>query len=210
MQKPNGYDEAKAGGEYIPVELGGHYCTIKQVSEKQSSTGKDMVVVLFDFCQPDKQVGYFADAFANDTREEKKWPFAGSKYIMVNDYNDPKKTSKDFKSFCTCVEESNNYSIKWGIDTWAQQFKGKKIGVVYGEEEAEYEGEIRVRPAVRWFCNIKDVAKAAIPKIKKPRNRPATIAPAKPADDALMLDNSNMTIAEQNEWLMARFKEAAE
>ena len=36
------------------------------------------------------------------------------------------------------------------------------------------------------------------------------VAPLKPADDALMLDNSNMTIAEQNEWLMARFKEAAE
>lgn len=36
------------------------------------------------------------------------------------------------------------------------------------------------------------------------------VAPLRPADDALMLDNSNMTIAEQNEWLMARFKEAAE
>ena len=36
------------------------------------------------------------------------------------------------------------------------------------------------------------------------------VAPLKPADDALMLDNSNMTIAEQNEWLMARFKEAVE
>lgn len=36
------------------------------------------------------------------------------------------------------------------------------------------------------------------------------VAPLKPANDALMLDNSNMTIAEQNEWLMARFKEAAE
>ncbi len=36
------------------------------------------------------------------------------------------------------------------------------------------------------------------------------VAPLKPADDALMLDNSNMTIAEQNEWLMARFKEATE
>ena len=32
-------------------------------------------------------------------------------------------------------------------------------------------------------------------------------SPLRQADDALVLDNSHMTIPEQNEWLMARFKE---
>ena len=35
------------------------------------------------------------------------------------------------------------------------------------------------------------------------------VSPLKKADDAIELDNSNMTIAEQKEWLMQRFKEAA-
>ena len=35
------------------------------------------------------------------------------------------------------------------------------------------------------------------------------VSPLRQADDALLLDNSNMTIPEQNEWLMQRFAEAA-
>ena len=32
------------------------------------------------------------------------------------------------------------------------------------------------------------------------------VSPLRPADDALLLDNSNMTIPEQNEWLMEQFE----
>ena len=49
MKKPNNYEETQAQGEFTPVELGGHHLVIKQVNEKKSSTGKDMLVVLFDF-----------------------------------------------------------------------------------------------------------------------------------------------------------------
>jgi cytidylate kinase len=33
------------------------------------------------------------------------------------------------------------------------------------------------------------------------------VSPLRQADDALLLDNSHMTIAEQQEWLMQRFNE---
>ena len=36
------------------------------------------------------------------------------------------------------------------------------------------------------------------------------VSPLKKADDALLLDNSQMTIAEQKEWLLARFRERTE
>lgn len=171
MIKPNGYDEAQASGSNSAA-LGGHYAVIKQVAEKKSSTGKDMVVVLFDFAAPDKQVGMFTERFNNDDRAEKKWPFDGSKYIMVMDYADSTKTSKDFKTFCTCVERSNaGFSITWGGSNWAAQFKGKRIGVVYGEEESEYEGEIRIRAIPRWFCEHDKAEQQRIPTIKKLRNR---------------------------------------
>lgn len=166
MLKPSGYDEAQAGGEFTPVDLGGHYAIIKQVSERQSSTGKDMIVVLYDFTSPDKQEGYFSKQFNNDDRPEKKWPFAGTKYIMVNDYNDPNKTSRAFKTFCTCVEKSNNYQIAWGGNAWAQQFKNKFVGVVFGEEESEYDGKIRMRRVPKWFCNTDKVKDQSIPAPK--------------------------------------------
>lgn len=183
MQKPTGYDEAQVSGEFTPVELGGHCAVIKQVSERDSSTGKPMIVVLFDFILPDKQAGYFTSQFDADTREPKKWPYNGSMYIMVNDYNDPKKTSRQFKTFCSCAERSNDFQIKWGGSSWAQQFKGKKIGVVYGEVENEYDGKITMRHQPRWFCTWDAAPGAKIPATKylngvgpaKPVNKPEEV-----------------------------------
>lgn len=165
MQKPNGYDEAQAGG-FTPVDLGGHYATIKQVVERQSSNGKDMIVVLIDFDSNDKQSGYFADQFNNDTRPEKKWAFNGTKYIMVMDFNDDRKTSRTFKTFCTCFEKSNGIEIKWGLADWGKQFAGKKIGVVYGEEENEYDGKTSMRRVIKYFCDYEKAPDAKIPAAK--------------------------------------------
>ena len=163
MIKPSGYDEAKASGEFTPPADGGHYAIIKQVAERQSQTGKDMVVVLFDFCSPDKQEGYFADQFNNNDKEDKKWSFAGTKYVMVNDYQDPNKTSRAFKTFCTCVEKSNNMQISWGGNNWGSQFKGKKIGIVFGAEEQEYQGKISMRHIPKWFCDFAKVKDQKVP-----------------------------------------------
>lgn len=180
MQKPTGYDEAQASGGFIPVELGGHTAVIKQASEKESSTGKPMVVVLFDFDHADKQPNYFTDMFNNFDREPKKWPFSGSKYIMVQDYNDPKKTSRNFKSFITTVEKSNNVKVTWGGANWGKQFVGKKIGVVYGEEEQEYDGNVSTRRVPKWFCLYEKAKDASIPAPKLLPNR----APAAGSTDS--------------------------
>ena len=166
MNKPSGYDEARATGAYIPPEVGGHYCTITQVSETKSKTGKDMIVVLFDFCSPDQQAAYFMTEFQHDTRENKKWPFAGTKYIMVNDYADPKKTSRQFKTFCYLFEKSNNCEIKWDIPDWGKQFKGKRIGVVYGKEESEWDGKVRMRTVPFYFCEFDKAKEAKLPDPK--------------------------------------------
>lgn len=177
MQKPSGYDEARISGDFTPVRLGGHYCVIKQVGEKKSSTGKDMIVVLLDFGDQDDQTGYFKKLFDEDDRDDKKWPFTGSKYIMVNDYLDSKKTSKQFKTFCSLVEKSNpGFQIAWGGDNWGRQFVGRKIGAVYGNVESEYDGNVRMRPEIRYFCRTDAVEGAAVPDDKLLK-KPAVVKP---------------------------------
>lgn len=178
MQKPNGYDEA-SDGSFSPVDLGGHYAIIKQVTEKQSSTGKDMVVVLFDFVSPDKQAGYHTKAFEASPR--RKWPFNGSRYIMVRNNNDPNKTDWRFKAFCTSFQQSNGVEIKWGGDDWDKQFVGKKIGVVYGEEEHEYDGKRSMRRLPVRFCSWDSVATAEIPDPTYLASKPSASV-AKPDD----------------------------
>jgi len=163
MQKPNGYDEVQVGGDFTPAELGGHHMIIKGVKEQESKTGKPMIVVAFDFAKNDKQPGYFSDLFDKDIRPEKKWPNNGTQYIVSVDSDG--KTSKSFKSFITAVERSNNMITEWG-DKFCEQFKDKKVGGVFGVVEEEYNGEVKKRNKLRWFCDDNRADSATTPQPK--------------------------------------------
>ena len=164
MQKPQGYDDVQLG-DFTPVELGGHHMIIKAVKEQQTKTGDPMIVVAFDFADDDVQPHYFADQFDKDIRPDKKWPFNGTKYIMTMDYKDKTKTSRDFKRFITSVEHSNNILVEWG-DKFCEQFKGKKVGGVFGIVEEEYNGKIQRRHQLRWFCDYEKSQDANVPDPK--------------------------------------------
>ena len=165
MQKPNNYDQTPAGGDFTPVELGGHKIIIKQVSETKSKNGKDMIVVLFDFAQNDSQAGYFTEQFKNDIRPDKKWPNQATQYILKEDADG--NTNRSFKTFCTCVEHSNTgFTVQW-IDNWGAQFKNKIIGGVFGEQRDFYNGEEKRKRVLRWFTSIDKVEDAAIPEIQE-------------------------------------------
>lgn len=165
MQKPSGYDEVKVGGDFTPVELGGHHMIIKGVKEQTNKNGEPMIVVAFDFAKNDKQPEYFSELFDKDIRPEKKWPFNGTQYINTMDYQDKSKTSKSFKSFITAFERSNNTTAAWG-DKFCEQFKDKKIGGVFGVVEEEYNGEIKKRHKLRWFCEDNKADSQQIPQEK--------------------------------------------
>lgn len=170
MNKPNDFDNVKAGGDFTPVELGGHFGVIKQLKETTSSSGKPMVVVCLDFDSNDKQAGYMTESFKADVRPDKKWPYNGTRWIVTEDKDG--KCSKSFKSFITAFEKSNNTTVQWG-DKFEAQFKNKKIGIVYGEVEEEYEEKIQVRHQIRWFCSIDKVSTTPIPE-RQTLNKPST------------------------------------
>lgn len=162
MQKPNNFDNTRPAGEFTPVELGGHYMIIKQVKEMQTQAGQPMIVVYFDFAQNDKQAGYFAEKFKNDIRPEKKWPNNGTEYIMVNDQDG--NCSRNFKGFCSSVEKSNpGFQTQWG-DGFADCFKNKMVGGVFGEVTDFYNEKEFTKHELRWFRSVDKIADAEIPK----------------------------------------------
>lgn len=165
MLKPQNYEETQASTGYEPPELGGHKLVIKQVNETKSKTGKDMIVVLFDFAEDDKQPGYFMEQFQNDIRPDKKWPNQATQYILTEDAEG--KCTRNFKTFTTCVEHSNaGFSVQWG-DKFCQCFKGKKIGGVFGEQMDYYNGEEKKKRVLRWFCSLDKVVDAAVPDMSE-------------------------------------------
>lgn len=175
MNKPNNFDNTKAGNDYTPIELGGHHAIIKKVEETTSRGGAPMVVVYIDFSATDGQPRYFEDQYKADNRPEKKWPFQGIQYILTEDRDG--NTSRSFKGFCTAYEESNGLQIRWGGAGWGDQFKGRKIGVVFGEVEEEYNSEVKTRRRIRWFCDDRKADEAAVPA-KKLYTGPRSSAPS--------------------------------
>lgn len=165
MKKPNNFENTQANGEYTPVELGGHMIVIKQVEERQSKTGKPMIVVFFDFAKGDSQAGYFADVFKNDIRPDKKWPNQATTYILTEDNEG--NCSRSFKTFCTCVEHSNSrLEIQWG-DNFGAQFKNKLIGGVFGPQMDYYNGKEVQKRVLRWFVSTDKVGEATVPDMSE-------------------------------------------
>lgn len=177
MQKPNNFDNVSVSGNFTPITLGGHHLIIKKVEESQTRTGKDMIIVAFDMAPGDSQPGYFSKEFANDIRPDKKWPRAGRQYIVVLDNQG--NTSRSFKTFISSVEKSNSgFVTQWG-DNFGAQFKGKRIGGVFGEVENEYNGKVTMRHELRWFCADDKADNANIPNPKHLPNSNRTVsAPA--------------------------------
>ena len=165
MQKPNNYENTQAQGEFTPVELGGHKLIIKQVNETVSKKGKQMIVVLFDFAPDDIQPGYFTKQFRDDIRPDKKWPNQATQYILTEDENGD--CSRSFKTFITCVENSNSgFTTQWG-DAFAKQFKNKKIGGVFGSQMDYYDGKEKEKRVLRWFISVDKVTDAKIPEMSE-------------------------------------------
>ena len=165
MQKPSNFENTQAGGDFIPVDLGGHYAIIKHVAERETRNGDPMIVVNIDFDKKDKQPGYFADQVKKDVRPDKKWPNQATNYITT-EYGGA--CTKGFKSFIKAYADSNGLTedqIKWGSD-FADQFKNKKIGVVFGNVEETYNGETKMRRKIRWFCGYDKVADQRVPADK--------------------------------------------
>ena len=142
-----------------------------------SKNGKEMIVVYVDTAPGDSQPNYVSKLFADDIRPDKKWPRVGRQYIVVTD--DSGNTSRSFKTFITCVEKSNSgFVTQWG-DAFAQQFKNKRIGGVFGMVENEYNGKVTNRCELRWFCADDKADGANVPTPKTlPNNNRVVNAPA--------------------------------
>lgn len=157
---------------------------IRQVREQESRTGKPMLVILVDFAENDSQPKYFSKLYESDVRPDKKWPHAGVIYVVSVDGSG--QCSRNFKTFITSFERSNGCEVVWSNGpAFCEQFRGKKIGGVYGRVEEEYNGERKTRTLLRWFCEDGRADNAKAPSDKLMDSAPAASATAVPTVPAV-------------------------
>lgn len=159
FDKPQGYDEVQAGGEFTPIALGGHKLVIKKLEEVTASNGNKYLKVSFDTAPDDVQPNYYAEQYKNDTRDNKKW--GGVATLFPTDQQG--KTSKTFKQFCTSIERSNNSKIQWGAGFEAS-IVGKTVGGIFGEEDyLNSMNEVKTARKLFWWRSTEGIKDAKVP-----------------------------------------------
>ena len=163
IAKPKAYDEINIIEEYEKISLGGHKGIIMKAEEYTSpQSGKTSLKVSVDTSKDDKQPEYFAEQYKNDNRIDKRWNNSAIKYISLGEEENQVKM---LKSFITAYENSNGCQFDWGKD-W-EQLKGKKIGIVFGQEEyTSQDGTTKLATKLNQFRSIDKVDNVKIPKVK--------------------------------------------
>lgn len=200
MKKISGYDKIQESGSFKKLPVGGYVVKILNATDVPD---KEYLRLSFDIAEgPNK--GFFAEEYKNDTREDKKWPNAGT---FVRSYKE--KALPMMKGFTTAVEKSNKNYI-WNFDE--STLKGKLVGLVIGEEEfVNSSGKMRTRTyvnAVRSVDIIRE-GKFEIPEIKRLDATKTTSKPVEPfvnpfADSAPAIDPfanaDSAPVADANTW----------
>lgn len=155
----NDYDNVRL--ETPRLTPGGHRCVIKQVLEGRSQTGKDMLTISFDTTEEDSQPKYFTEDYLGQSGTAKKWH--GNHYIVQgNDY-----FLKNLKQFVGAAEASNDgfEGIDKDGNVKTDDFKGKKIGIVFREEEyLANTGRKGTSVKSFYFCSYADAADKPVPE----------------------------------------------
>lgn len=157
FKKPKDYDSVKIGEPRI-LPAGGYICKILNAEETESRGGKPMLKVSFDIDEGEYK-GYFRDLFkgwkeSSDDPATVKWPFTGTKWVMF--YNSEGKTNRDFKSFCTALEDSG--TKVWINDTFdVNGLRGATLGLIFRREEHEYNNARSWRTVPVGFRSVKTI-----------------------------------------------------
>ena len=157
FKKPKDYDSIKIGEPRI-LPAGGYICKILNAEETESRNGKPMLKVSFDIDEGEYK-GYFRDLFkgwkeSSDDPATVKWPFTGTKWVMF--YNSEGKTNRDFKSFCTALEDSG--TKVWINDTFdVNGLRGATLGMIFRREEHEYNNARSWRTVPVGFRSVKTI-----------------------------------------------------
>ncbi|NFO31459.1 hypothetical protein FDB41_15085 [Clostridium botulinum] len=166
MLMPKDFQEVQGFTGFEPLQAGGHICKIMKVEETKSKAGRDMVVIYLDTDRTDKQPSYFSEAYKNDKREPKKWNNNAIVRQLVLDAEGA--TNRGFKTFIDMVEKSNNgFKVAWG-EHFADCFKGKLVGALFGREEyLDNAGVSKFATKFQVFRTVEEIKKGVdVPKDK--------------------------------------------
>ena len=147
MKKFSNYEKVETSNfDKERLKLGGHICkiidaTVQTIQSKTGGNSFDQLIINFDIAAPDEQEGYYQRKFKEDAAKDAlkaKWKGVYKLSIPADDGSEnDEKSKKNFKTFITVVENSNQ-GYDWIKSDWDEKtLKGKLFGGIFGIEEFE-------------------------------------------------------------------------
>jgi hypothetical protein len=140
IAKPKDWETAQAytGDRGPQMTPGGHICKIVALRQETSKNGNPMIVVAFDIDEGSELDGFYKAKLKDQQKQNKDSKWQGVIRFLL--YGKDSGTNPYFKGFVKSLEESNaGYHWDWDERSPA----GKKIGIVFREEEYMQETQIR-------------------------------------------------------------------
>lgn len=182
---PNDYNQAASytgeGGAKLPA--GGYICEIKGARvETVGQNAKQKFVLAVDICEGEHK-GFFDKAWKAAKMQDANARWRGTYDVFL--LNMEGKTNPFFKGMITCIDKSNpgfQTVVNGQINEAA--LKGKKIGLLFREEEYMKDGDIRT--AVKAFAarTVEDIRNGVETPQKKTLNGNAGAGRAPQANPA--------------------------
>ena len=179
MKAFSGYKaEKSASREQLPV--GGYIAKILNVEEVNYDWGS-VLLISFDIAEG-FYAGFFQKDYNNQQGEDKKW--RGTYRLNVPKDDGSEKdgwTKRTFGNAMWCVEDANpGYHWDWN----EKGLKGKTVGVLFRNEEWEYNGNTGWSTRCCTFAPIGDVRDGTfkMPKDKPLKNKSGASSAAMPGN----------------------------
>lgn len=168
MKEFNGYADAKkqaqASGGAGRLPAGAYVCQILGVKYEAGKDGNsDMIRLQFDVAEGEHK-GFFKAQYDANTNEDKKYKGNATVYVPKDDGSEKDGwTKKSFAGWTNAFEESNQgYSWDWDEKKW----KGKLVGIVFGDTGTVIEGKEIVYTEPRFAVSAAAVRSGLAPAAK--------------------------------------------
>ena len=137
IRRPNNWNEVKEFTDRPKLPPGAYVCKVKKAAVQGNEYGEQLCV-LFDIFEGDWR-NFYAEDYESNTQENKKWKGVLRQWLPKEDGSEKDGWTKSaLKGMVTAFEKSNpGYVFNWDETTLA----GKMIGILFRNEEWEYEGK---------------------------------------------------------------------
>lgn len=138
IKKPNNWNEVQEFTDRQKLPLGAYVCKVKQVAVQGVTGYGEQLCILFDIAEGEFS-GYFNNDFKNNQNQDKKWKGVLRQWLPKDDGSEKDEwTKSSFKGMATAFEKSNpGYQFNWDETSLV----GKFVGILFRNEEWEYEGK---------------------------------------------------------------------